>query len=117
MTEVQFASNRFVTYRGYKFDFTGVPTEPIAVHAAAFGENKASSTTVVHVSWNGATEVAVWRVQTAAGSAIAEASKTGFETAIHVRGWYAEVAVVALAMNGTEYTRLTTIPLSQRKVY
>ena len=46
------------TYRAYKFDFVGLPLEPPDVNAEAIENRpKGGTTTMVHVSWNGATEV------------------------------------------------------------
>lgn len=48
------------TYRAYKYEWTGQPLAPPNVYSAAFlaGSNV---TTMVYVSWNGATEVAEWK--------------------------------------------------------
>lgn len=84
-----FGFGRVVSYRVFKEDWTGNPqTEPDAV----------VSGDMVYVSWNGATEVAAWRLETLDFSinntttgeldldgdavAIGEFAKTGFETGI-----------------------------------
>lgn len=79
------------TYRGWKAEWVGHPQNPPDVHAELFalqGELK----TVVHVSWNGATEVAVWNLYktNARGSGkqlLLGAHRTGFETAIVCPGY------------------------------
>ncbi len=60
--EAKFMSARMDTYRAYKFNWTGVPTEPPALKAYAYGGVTSSNdiVSVTHVSWNGATEVASW---------------------------------------------------------
>ncbi len=50
--EARFKSDRFVTYRTYKFNFTGTPSEPPVVHSSVFGTSSELSTTVTHVSWS-----------------------------------------------------------------
>jgi hypothetical protein len=72
-----------LTYRATLDQWTGVPlTRPSAAAQTADGK------TTVYASWNGATELASWRVM-AGGSAtqleaVATATKSGFETAISV---------------------------------
>jgi hypothetical protein len=71
------------SYRSYRFPWTGTPSVGPAVAASTSG-----STTNVYVSWNGATQVASWRVL--AGSApdaleaVATSNKQGFETQIPI---------------------------------
>jgi Arylsulfotransferase (ASST) len=96
------------SYRGYRFPWVGTPSSPPAI-AAAIGSSGSSSgasgpLTTVYASWNGATQVASWRVL-AGGSShalapIAAAPRGGFETAIAVPGAQAFVAVQALDASG-----------------
>jgi hypothetical protein len=91
------------SYRTFAQPWSGQPAEPpaLAVASAAAGAG-----TTVYASWNGATEVASWRVL--AGSSpnalapVATAPKSGFETTIaapaSVTGGY--VAVQALGSSG-----------------
>jgi hypothetical protein len=60
--EATYVGDRFNSYRSYKFDFVGTPTEPPALktHAYGGGASLASMSSVFAVSWNGATEVASW---------------------------------------------------------
>jgi hypothetical protein len=46
-------------YRAYRFGWSGRPLSPPAVLAS---RNNTGEETIVHVSWNGATDVAAWRV-------------------------------------------------------
>ncbi|MGY1857523.1 arylsulfotransferase family protein [Modestobacter sp. SYSU DS0290] len=83
-------------YRTYRAEWTGRPTtSPDAVLADGR----------VHVSWNGATEVASWRLVTGDDEASAVAGdpvrRTGFETAIPVDGDPGYLAVEALDAEGT----------------
>ena len=88
------------SYRTYRFQWTGTPTNGPAV-AATPGP---SGTVNVYASWNGATTVASWRVL--AGPApsqmgpVASAPKNGFETSISTPGKPAYVAVQALDAAG-----------------
>lgn len=104
--EADFASSRFCTYRAYKFNFTGTPTEPPALKTLAYAGLSGESISTFHVSWNGATEVASWKFhgspRNESGSFVELGSvrKTGFETTFvsqFVRWGYAE----AIAANGT----------------
>jgi hypothetical protein len=110
------------SYRTFAYPWSGQPAEPPALALAeepagtastaggragakAAAGNAAAAGSVVYASWNGATEVASWRVL--AGSSpsslapVASAPKAGFETTIatpSVTGGY--VAVQALAGSG-----------------
>ncbi|KAK4896122.1 hypothetical protein LTR27_005979 [Elasticomyces elasticus] len=104
--EAQFASKRFVTYRTYKFNFTGHPTEPPIMKAFVYGEVPETSTTVWYASWNGATDIAKWHFyrqlnSTAGYSFVGAARKDGFETMFMSDGFECVVYAEAVASNGT----------------
>lgn len=88
------------SYRALRFEWTGTPTEPpqIAVEPAQPG------TLSVYASWNGATEVASWRILEGTAStsmaAVAEAPKAGFETRISAPASAPLVEVQALNAAG-----------------
>ncbi len=86
------------SYRVYRLQWHGAPATAPAVAASSIGSN-----TTVYASWNGATEVASWRVlggKSANGvSVIRSVPKQGFETPITVSG-APYVAVQALSANG-----------------
>lgn len=72
-------------YRGFRFNWTGIPNEEPAVVALQGDDGK----TTVYVSWNGDTETAVWRffeVTDGFGSRafLGEAERTNFETKLAV---------------------------------
>lgn len=74
------------TYRAYKFRWTGRPSEPPTVHGLVMRKFWHTET-VVHMSWNGATEVDSWRVyRTNADDTeptfIASMDRQGFESAM-----------------------------------
>jgi hypothetical protein len=71
------------SYRAYRFPWTGTPAAPPAVSVTSAG-----NTADVYVSWNGATQVASWRVMAGSAAdalqAVATATKQGFETQIAI---------------------------------
>ena len=68
-------------YRAYRFPWSGRPASPPAVLANL---NNTGEETIVHASWNGATDVAAWRVlagkQPGSLTAQATIAATGFES-------------------------------------
>jgi hypothetical protein len=73
------------SYRSFRFPWTATPAQPPAFAFAA----RAPAGGVVYASWNGATQLASWRVLAGPSAtrlrAIAEAARAGFETAIALR--------------------------------
>lgn len=73
-----------VSYRAFKNDWVGIPYYPPKIAAKKIDSVK----TTVFASWNGSTETKAWRVLAGCSEKrlhkIAEAPKTGFETAIEV---------------------------------
>lgn len=101
--QAQMQSHRFSTYRAYKFNFTGTPSEPIALKAFVYGVTPETSTTVYYVSWNGATEVARWKFYTADDGTptyLGTAKRAGFETMFMSTGASRRVMVEAVDVNG-----------------
>jgi Arylsulfotransferase (ASST) len=89
------------TYRGYRFQWSGHPdTLPTAIAQHA-GRRK----TTVHAIWNGATEVARWRILAGRSAAklslVRTAAWNGLDTAIKIAGTPKEVQVVALDASGS----------------
>jgi Arylsulfotransferase (ASST) len=84
-------------YRAFRFPWTGRPLTAPAVLASL---NDTSEETIVHVSWNGATEVGSWRVLAGdrRGSLAPRATigAGSFESAITLAQRYGYVAVQAL---------------------
>ena len=87
------------TYRAFRFQWYGQPTDDPAVAAESGPEDRMT----IYASWNGATEVTTWQVL--AGSApdqlepIASAPRQGFETVITVHT--TEPYVGLQAVNGS----------------
>ncbi len=88
-------------YRAFRFPWSGRPASPPAVLASL---NDTSEETVVHASWNGATEVAAWRVLAGKHTGPLAAQTTipadGFESSTTLPLKYAHVAVQALDSAG-----------------
>ncbi len=99
-----------LSYRSTLEQWVGKPLSS-PVGAARQTGNK----TTVYASWNGATEVVSWRVLATAGNgrmtAVASASRSGFETAIGVPRGYQSFEVQALGAGGGVIgaTRLFTL--------
>jgi hypothetical protein len=89
------------SYRGYRFQWTGAPTEPPALVAVS---SSPTGPLTVYASWNGDTRTASWRVL--AGSSpsrlapVATGARNGFETAITTPAHESYVAVQALSATG-----------------
>jgi hypothetical protein len=103
------------SYRTYALPWTGQPVEPPAVavvppspssgSGAAGGTGGAGGGPVVYASWNGATEVASWRVLAGSSpttlSPAGSAARAGFETAIQLPPAAAGFYVAVQALNGS----------------
>lgn len=99
LLDLRFGASRFDSYRAYRFRWHGHPTDPPALAVVP-----GSRGTTVYASWNGATEVAGWRVLAGPDrqhlTTIAEAAKSGFETSIRVRSRAHVFEVAALDAKG-----------------
>lgn len=86
-------------YRVYKAGWVGEPAGDPAIHVRSEGPDA-----LVDVSWNGATEVARWRVlggrRADELAPVGSAGKAGFETAIRVTAAPRHLAVEALDRSG-----------------
>ncbi|KAF2814562.1 uncharacterized protein BDZ99DRAFT_434264 [Mytilinidion resinicola] len=111
------ANGNVQNYRGFRFNWTGVPHEDPAVVALRHGES-----TVVYVSWNGDTETDVWAFYgvDAKGREIivGEKKREGFETSFYVwsgkkwSGFFAE----AVGKDG-KVKRRSTIVRPEKYIY
>ncbi|KAJ5618470.1 hypothetical protein N7528_006581 [Penicillium herquei] len=104
LMEAKFASDRHDSYRAYKFPWIGRPSTPPTLLSEAYGVNGSALSTVFHVSWNGATDVAFWRFyarnnQSAAKEEVGIVPKSGFETSFITGGYMDWVSVEALDIN------------------
>jgi hypothetical protein len=98
-------------YRAFRFPWSGRPLSPPAVLASL---NNTGEETIVHASWNGATEVAAWRVLAGKLSGSLSAQTTipasGFESSTTLPHKYARVAVQALDAAGHVLGTSRTVP-------
>jgi hypothetical protein len=90
------------SYRAFRFQWTGTPA-----HVPAFALVPGSSgPSVVYASWNGATQVSSWRVLAGASSsslaAVAQAPRTGFETAVPLPGGFSGSYMAVQALGAGE---------------
>jgi outer membrane protein assembly factor BamB len=96
------------SYRVYRMPWTGRPTDPPDVVARQRGDGSAE----VFASWNGATDVAEWRVLAGTDeddlAPVARVPRDGFETSVEVEA--AEGDVVAVEALGADGTVLDTSP-------
>ncbi len=99
------------SYRAFRFDWTGRPTDVPAVASA----RSASGHATVYVSWNGSTETEGWRLLAGRGPGglrpAADVARQGFETAIAAPGGATRAAVEALDASGTSLARSRTLTL------
>ena len=88
------------SYRAYRDRWTGEPVWPPSIDVKPAGADKIS----VYASWNGATQVARWRVLAGASKTamrpVAAAPRSGFETGIAVDSSRPFVEVQGLAASG-----------------
>jgi hypothetical protein len=88
-------------YRAFRFPWSGRPLTPPAVLASL---NNTGEETIVPASWNGATDVASWRVlagkQTGSLTAKATIADDGFESSTTLPQRYPRLAVQALDSAG-----------------
>jgi hypothetical protein len=92
----------FVTsYRAYRFPWVGQPSDAPVIAADLASEDKVT----IYASWNGATEVATWRVLAGPNpdqlEEVESAPREGFETTITVETSEPFVAVEALDSSGS----------------
>jgi hypothetical protein len=100
-------------YRAFRFPWHGQPLAPPMVSGAVI----AGDQTAVYASWNGATDVASWRVlagqSTDALAAVATIARSGFETTELVPNAYRFVAVQAIDGSGRLLATSATVPVAQ----
>ena len=106
--DLRFGVGRVDSYRAFRFPWKGVPTTRPAVALKLAGNR-----TTVYASWNGATEVASWRILAGSDasrlSPVATVAKDGFETQVTVSSTAATFAVEALATDGTVLRRSASV--------
>jgi hypothetical protein len=100
------------SYRAYRFPWSGQPAVPPTMATVS----QSNGNLKVYASWNGATNVASWRLLGGAEPAslrpLSTASRSGFETVIAVSSPPRYVAVQALNARGTVLGTSTTRPVA-----
>ncbi|KAJ5722793.1 hypothetical protein N7488_000828 [Penicillium malachiteum] len=121
----KFASDRFSSYRSYKFDWIGRPTDPPDVVSSVYGTNREDVLTIIHVSWNGATDIAGWNFYARSYEDgdkvfIGYTAKTDFETMYLADGYMDWVSVEAVDKDGNALgeseTQRTDMPENWKSV-
>jgi Arylsulfotransferase (ASST) len=94
--DARFLAKGVETYRAYRMPWRARPAErPRAVATAN------DRITTVRVSWNGATDVARWRVRRTDTGATATTARRGFETSLRLNGRPRTVVAEGLDASGT----------------
>lgn len=100
-----------MNYRAYRLDWQGTPTSLPSAATAVAGD-----ALTVYASWNGATDVASWRILGGASpgalSVATVAPLSGFETAV-ITGLYAYIAVQALDASGAVLATSATVGVNR----
>jgi hypothetical protein len=101
----KFESERFSTYRAYKFPFVGRPSAPPDLVANVWGTDESHMVTTVYVSWNGATDVASWNFHARAQENgypvfVGSTNKTDFESMHILSGYLDFITADALDAEG-----------------
>ena len=116
--EALYVGDRFNSYRAYKFNFVGTPTElpALKTHAYSNGASLASMSSVFAVSWNGATEVASWTLygsndRSAPFQDLGSIAKSGFETTYFSDHFWAFSYAQANDVNGTSLGRSPVVEI------
>ncbi len=106
--DLRFGVGRVDSYRAFRFPWTGLPATRPAVALRASGDR-----TTVYASWNGATEVARWRMLAGPDaehlSPVATVARAGFETHAALDSTAATFAVDALAADGSVLRRSAAV--------
>jgi hypothetical protein len=101
-----------IFYRGFRFAWNGRPLSP---PRAVANRNNTGEETIVHMSWNGATDVASWRVLAGMHPGSLEpqttVQTTGFESSTILAKRYAYAAVQALNSTGHVLGTSHTVPV------
>jgi len=97
----------YESYRAYRLPWSGQPTDSpsLAGVRSPTADRAAAHAATVYASWNGATQVASWRVLAGPSPSslapVASAARAGFETAVGVPKLAAGAYVVVQALDAT----------------
>jgi hypothetical protein len=102
----------FASYRGFRYPWSARPASP---PVAVANLNNTAEETIVHASWNGATEVSRWRILAGAHPAALKPTSTmqatGFESSTSLPDKYAFAAVQALNAAGEVLGTSKAVPV------
>ncbi|KAJ5090916.1 hypothetical protein N7532_009600 [Penicillium argentinense] len=112
LLSARFSSDRFSSYRSYKFDWIGRPSAPPDLVASVYGTSEEDMMTVIYVSWNGATDVAVWEFYARSFDhgkdvLIGSTNKTSFETMYIAEGFMDWITAKAVDEDGNALSTST----------
>jgi hypothetical protein len=98
-------------YRGFRYNWTGIPNEAPAIVALKDGK---TGTTNIYVSWNGDTCTKKWRFyeidDSGRSSYLGESSRQSFETVLELKNAYVRsVQAEALNANGELLVRTSRV--------
>ncbi|KAJ5927898.1 hypothetical protein N7466_006854 [Penicillium verhagenii] len=101
----KFSSERYSSYRSYKFDWIGRPNTPPDVVSSVYGITSKEILTIIHVSWNGATDIARWNFYARAFDKgenvfIGHTEKSDFETMYLANGYMDFITAEAVDSEG-----------------
>jgi len=100
------------SYRALRLQWKGTPLDPPAIAARPGAK---AGTSLVFVSWNGATEVTHWQVHAGPSAKhltpVGRIRRTGFETAVSLNSIHGHAAVTALSSSGRPLGKSRTIRL------
>jgi Arylsulfotransferase (ASST) len=108
--DARFRAQGVETYRAYRMPWRAAGAGRPAAVATASG-----ATTTVKASWNGATEVASWRVRPSGAGEETTAPRDGFETSVQVRGRPDSVVVEALDAAGDVLGASEPVPVRRAR--
>ncbi len=112
--EAKWMSERFRSYRAYKAQFVGTPTEPPAFKILPIAYGKGDGASAFYASWNGATEIAKWAFyggDSLSGplKRLALVDKHGFETSWVTPGIVKYAYAEAIGKDGKALARSATV--------
>jgi hypothetical protein len=104
LQEAHLLPTQLGTYRAYKLELSGTPSEPIVMKCFAHDVFVGDKSTVCHITWNGATNFKFWELHNSTkqtSTALVRTPRTGFETMVVAPGLHDRVYARAMSVEGT----------------
>lgn len=103
-------------YRGFKYNWTGLPNEDPAIVALENDDG-----TSIYVSWNGDTETSFWRFYSVSGESgskqyLGQTNRTSFETSLHVKKQRVEKVVAEAVDTDGKVLRSTRVASLENEI-